>query len=197
MAMLSQHVTQAPPRPSECGVELPPEVEALILSMLAKAPEDRPTADEVRTRLAALRKVEDEPPRFAAVVGPQPASRSEPLLIPRDPLRWRAALVGVTAAVAISSGLAVDWPHRRSAPQRSASGTPAPRHEPAAKLDPPAPPAALASRPSHPAPGASRRARERAVLVEVEPQPRPKHDAPTRDPQSSLDYLIDHAGAHR
>ena len=53
-AVLHQHVRVQPKAPSERNPAVPPALDALVLEMLAKAPNDRPqTAAEVRDRLAA------------------------------------------------------------------------------------------------------------------------------------------------
>ena len=53
-AVLHQHVHVQPKAPSERNPAVPPALDALVLEMLAKAPNDRPqTAAEVRDRLAA------------------------------------------------------------------------------------------------------------------------------------------------
>ncbi len=57
--LILQHMRQAPPRPSEHASGVPPEVDGLVLRLLAKKPEERPKnayalADEVRTLLDAL-----------------------------------------------------------------------------------------------------------------------------------------------
>jgi serine/threonine-protein kinase len=48
----SQHVSNAPLPPHKLGADVNEGVEALILDCLAKDPDDRPTADTVRSRLA-------------------------------------------------------------------------------------------------------------------------------------------------
>jgi eukaryotic-like serine/threonine-protein kinase len=54
-AVLHQHVRVAPKPPRALNPNVPPALDALVLEMLAKSPEDRPqTAAEVRDRLAAL-----------------------------------------------------------------------------------------------------------------------------------------------
>ena len=54
-AVLHQHVRVAPKPPRALNPNVPPALDALVLQMLAKSPEDRPqTAAEVRDRLAAL-----------------------------------------------------------------------------------------------------------------------------------------------
>ena len=49
----SQHVSKIPAPPRERGADVSENLEALILGCLAKNPEDRPTAEEARSRLDA------------------------------------------------------------------------------------------------------------------------------------------------
>jgi serine/threonine protein kinase len=49
----SQHISKSPAPPRSRGAEVSGDLEALILSCLAKDPDDRPTAEEVRSRLDA------------------------------------------------------------------------------------------------------------------------------------------------
>ncbi len=49
----SQHVSKDPTPPRERGADVSEDLEALILSCLAKNPDDRPTAEEARSRLEA------------------------------------------------------------------------------------------------------------------------------------------------
>jgi len=126
-AVLHQHVRVAPKPPSALNPDVPPVLDALVLEMLAKSPDDRPqTAADVRDRLAALDKATDptrplppaEPIPPVAVV-PPPASRAEPIAptrpVPppaspsgRGPGMWVAlsliALVLLGAAVAYALG---------------------------------------------------------------------------------------------
>jgi eukaryotic-like serine/threonine-protein kinase len=53
LEIASQHVSKAPTPPRERGADVSENLEALILSCLAKAPDDRPTAEEARSRLDA------------------------------------------------------------------------------------------------------------------------------------------------
>ena len=55
MALLMAHVKQPPPSPASLREDLPPELDALILQLLAKDPEARPDrADEVVQRMRAI-----------------------------------------------------------------------------------------------------------------------------------------------
>src|SRR5918999_2166212 len=49
----TQHVSKSPTPPRERGAEADGNLEALILSCLAKEPDDRPTVEEARSRLNA------------------------------------------------------------------------------------------------------------------------------------------------
>ena len=49
----SQHVSSTPTPPRERGADVSEDLEALILNCLAKNPDDRPTAEEARSRLEA------------------------------------------------------------------------------------------------------------------------------------------------
>ncbi|MEU0945642.1 serine/threonine-protein kinase [Streptomyces canus] len=47
LAVLHRHLDTAPVPPRQLGVDLPPAFESYLLGLLAKEPEDRPTAEEV------------------------------------------------------------------------------------------------------------------------------------------------------
>ncbi|HVD34245.1 MAG TPA: serine/threonine-protein kinase [Rubrobacter sp.] len=83
----SQHVSKSPTPPRSRGAEVNGNLEALILSCLGKDPEDRPTAEEVRSRLdaeirtaAATQAQPEAPVATAASVGAAqaPAAPSPP-----------------------------------------------------------------------------------------------------------------------
>jgi eukaryotic-like serine/threonine-protein kinase len=63
----SQHVSKSPVPPRQLGADVSEGLQALILDCLAKHPDDRPTAEETRSRL------EEEIPT-AGTTQPQPAS---------------------------------------------------------------------------------------------------------------------------
>jgi serine/threonine protein kinase len=66
----SQHVSKSPVPPRQLGADVSEGVQALILDCLAKHPDDRPTANEVRSRFEA------EIPSAATV--PPPATATSP-----------------------------------------------------------------------------------------------------------------------
>ncbi len=52
MDIVMQHLTEPPPAPSSLWPEIPPDLEQIVLGMLAKDPAERPTLAEVRAVLA-------------------------------------------------------------------------------------------------------------------------------------------------
>jgi serine/threonine protein kinase len=90
-AVLHQHVRVDPKPPSQLNPKVPPALDALVMQLLAKSPDDRPqTAAEVRDRLAALDAPTGATERLPAVepliVAPPPTPRYEPTP-PRPPTR--------------------------------------------------------------------------------------------------------------
>jgi serine/threonine-protein kinase len=77
IALIKLHVHQLPPAPSTLCPEVDPELAALLLSMLAKAPVDRPPLPEVVRVLAAVKD------RLAAAA--QPAQRPRWMDVPAQP----------------------------------------------------------------------------------------------------------------
>ncbi len=86
-AVLHQHVRLAPKPPRALNPNVPPALDALVVQMLAKSPEDRPqTAAEVRDRLAALETPTDAttplapapPPPMRIVAQPPPPAPAPP-----------------------------------------------------------------------------------------------------------------------
>ncbi len=53
--IMSLHITQQPPPPSHVSPTLPAAVDALVLAMLSKDPEKRPTLPQIRKQLADLK----------------------------------------------------------------------------------------------------------------------------------------------
>jgi eukaryotic-like serine/threonine-protein kinase len=105
----SQHVSKIPTPPRERRAEVSETMEALILSCLAKDPDDRPTAEEVRSRLGAeIRNTAATQAQPAASVGAAHASAA-PLPPPPagrpggdgDRPKQRGGLLGALALLAV------------------------------------------------------------------------------------------------
>lgn len=64
MALLRQHLSASPPDPRALWPQVPEDLAALLVAMLAKRPEDRPTLDEVVQVLTATRAELTPTPRL-------------------------------------------------------------------------------------------------------------------------------------
>ena len=79
--IMTMHLRVPPPPPRELWPEVPPQLEELLLAMLAKQPEHRPTVREVAHQLEAVRS--ELARRDQAIVEPQPAGGALPIEAPR------------------------------------------------------------------------------------------------------------------
>ena len=76
VAIVSQHLHTAPVAPSWHNPAVPPALEALIMQLLAKAPEDRPpSAAAVRAALAPIAALRPRPADGATTAAPNPLGR--------------------------------------------------------------------------------------------------------------------------
>lgn len=114
-ALLYQHVQELPAPPRSMGVEIPAELEQLVLALLAKEPEARPDAEQVADWLSAPGRrgapatAQPTPPpssRPAAAVGrtavlPAPATRRSRR---RDSRSRTVAISGLAAAALATVG---------------------------------------------------------------------------------------------
>jgi serine/threonine protein kinase len=138
---IAAHQNEAPPTPAELRPGLPPALNALILSMLAKRPEDRPqTMREVAARLAEV------PLPAATEVLPSPATVSDSQSVQLSllgsarspaPVPRRRPVLPLAAAAVLLVGGAAWWSfHRPEALPRNRSIAPSvadpPPEEPAA-----------------------------------------------------------------
>lgn len=93
--IMAMHLRMAPPAPSEAWPDIPPALEALLLAMLAKRPEARPTVLEVARQLEAVRDAvrgRCERVSAAAITPPRMLRvRSEQGFAPTQPATWSAA----------------------------------------------------------------------------------------------------------
>ena len=77
LALIHLHLRAEPPRPRSAWPECPPELDALLVQMLAKDSEDRPSLDVIEEVLREMLSIVDQPTRFAEgsrahIVLPQP-----------------------------------------------------------------------------------------------------------------------------
>jgi len=116
LEIASQHVSKLPTPPRERGADVGENLEALILSCLAKNPDDRPTAEEARSRLdaeipaaGATQAQPMVPPTSPtrteqtreAPAAPPPRSRIDGTARYERPARRRAGLLAVLALLAV------------------------------------------------------------------------------------------------
>ncbi|MFE7760436.1 PQQ-binding-like beta-propeller repeat protein [Streptomyces sp. NPDC057438] len=133
-ALLVAHLQQVPPAPSRVRSGPGPAVDALVLEMLAKDPDDRPaTADEVRDRLRAALPASSQSGRAAATVPAGPAAVTRPATAsrPRRPgppgapdgsaVRGPAVDEGVPTAVHTVAAFTPTAPTSPTAPTWAAS----------------------------------------------------------------------------
>jgi serine/threonine-protein kinase len=111
LALIAMHLRSAPPRASVAWPGIPAALDALLLRMLAKAPDERPTLDEVeQTFRDALEPLEGEPSLLVSIDHPARARAvSEGLdpfgrfALPSPPLRagWVALAVALCGLAAL------------------------------------------------------------------------------------------------
>jgi len=168
--IMTMHLRAEPPRPSDLWPDIPRELEALLLAMLAKRAEDRPSLETVA---GTLLRVRDELDRRRAVPRAEPAPRhtrfasAPPLSIPpsrASRTRWQIALGG--CAIVASAALFLIAQDSRSmaapAPAASALG--------AARLTAP-----VVQAPEPPTPTAVTVTAASAAPVQAAPAPVPHH----------------------
>ncbi len=116
----TQHVNKEPEPPNRRGASIDGKLEALILASLAKDPNDRPSAETLRSKLAALKerpKSQSPPPQRTSTTRasePQRSNRS------RGPIAVVAALL-LLAALAGIGALAIPALQSSDANQTAAS----------------------------------------------------------------------------
>ncbi len=109
IAVAYKHVREEPPRPTVVNPDVPRELEEIILTALAKTPEERyPSADDLRADLARFRRGEQPNAMPALVVPAVPVSGTEPTTVtPRAVDRTR---VGTAVAPPPAQKKRSAWP---------------------------------------------------------------------------------------
>ena len=104
----SQHVSNAPVPPRQLGADVGEGVQALILDCLAKHPDDRPTADKVRSRLEA--EIPSAAPATVTLPTQEQQTSTEPTSPPpgaeggavrTEKKRRRSGLLAILAVLAV------------------------------------------------------------------------------------------------
>ncbi len=134
-AVLYQHVEAAPAPIRDHRPDVPGEFEALIFRMMAKAPGERPTADEASRALDALAGRQEALSGAAGHEDPAPAA-------PRR--RRTQALAGALAAGAVATAVAMSLPAAApgipeahpALPRQTAAPGPAQQRHPGPRLTP-------------------------------------------------------------
>jgi serine/threonine-protein kinase len=173
--ILSMHLDKPPPMPSSLWPRIPAALEDLLLAMLAKEPDARPSLTEVRQALSAAHQLlgaeasESGGGALAAALGPgsrprlvptgeiaaTPRRVTAPTGAPARPRRGRRAAVVVVVVVALGGGVlaAREWLGRPLPAPSAHDAAAAPSSAPAVAAGPPA---ALDARPdARPSPAAA------------------------------------------
>ncbi len=107
----TQHVNKEPAPLVERGANLDASLEALILACLAKDPNDRPSAEALQTRLAALKSSPAPTKQTAPAAPPPPTAQERPSAPPNSERSRRnrglLALLALLAVLAVIGALAI------------------------------------------------------------------------------------------
>jgi serine/threonine-protein kinase len=148
MELIAKHITVEPPRPSEVEPGLPPLVDELLLDMLSKQPEQRPTLARIRDTLDQLRgqpqTIRGSTPRLLTPAAAVAATQ----LAPIARRRGRAWVAGLAAGVVVAA-IVIGWSVIREDTAASNAVPPNAAVDTAAK---PAPPPLVAEPPPAPPP---------------------------------------------
>ncbi|HET7480253.1 MAG TPA: serine/threonine-protein kinase [Rubrobacteraceae bacterium] len=116
LSVASQHVSKPPPPPRELNGSIGAPMEALILECLAKDPDERPSAEEVQSRLAGIDSEAEDTRLYAAPLPEQPtrqnnqeeATQAAPVRdISRNRLRTLLAILALLVILALVAAIAL------------------------------------------------------------------------------------------
>ncbi|WP_093623295.1 serine/threonine-protein kinase [Streptomyces sp. 3213.3] len=123
IAVLHHHLDTAPVPPRELGVGLPPAFENYLLGLLAKRPEDRPTAGQAANWFATGAWKGHPEPLPAAAPPPRPAPRATPRETVGEPRTNTAAGSVTTYAFPTSTGSTAPAHRTRRRPREGVRAT--------------------------------------------------------------------------
>ncbi|HUJ62551.1 MAG TPA: serine/threonine-protein kinase [Kofleriaceae bacterium] len=127
--LMTMHMREAPPAPSELWPDIPDELEALLVTMLAKDPEARPSMLSVAH---SLERIKQELDRRRVLAPPLRVTFPSVTIRPRRRPRWELVVGGLALAASammfvltrdVDSDAATILPHTRAA---AAAALPAP-----------------------------------------------------------------------
>lgn len=137
--IMAMHLRAIPPAPSELWPDIPPELEQLLLVMLAKNPDNRPTMKEVAQTLESIRTGFGIPRRERIPTAPviPPSLQTGPRVrisqaglaptMPADSASWRAPRAKrwqiALGGLAVVAGLAMFMVTRGAEPQTASAET--------------------------------------------------------------------------
>jgi serine/threonine-protein kinase len=174
IATLVAHQTRTPEAPGRRRPGIPPEVDALVMSMLAKRPGDRPASmDVLGARIAALRGAADEP-RPASPAAPSRPTGALPDASRTSGRRGALRAVALALGVGVLAGAAGLAARLRTPPRAVPSASPS---TPATAAAIPAPTRAAGAGPERravPSPSSDGARSKRAPR----PAPDPHHEDP-------------------
>jgi serine/threonine protein kinase len=179
---VTRHMDLVPPPPTQ-GRE--PMLDALVMSLLSKLPEERPSADSARDELR-----DPGPPTKTAVTSIVPPALEESPPAPSEPPRRSSSSPGLATACVLSASLVAAWLLAPSTPP------------PAAPAPPSSPPASVPSRAAVPAALRDLPAMARSSLDELfdahgrdpdwgDPEAWEKHEARVEGPARMRRWLED------
>ena len=155
--VIAAHLAEPPPAPSSLWPDISPELETVLVKMLAKNPAERPQLQELRQTIAAIRGIR--------------MTTHFPVATPRSHRKWVLAVCGVAAAIAV--GVAFAARRNSAAPTTEHSAVVSPPSQPTDAASPvttpvdaaaPAPVATVKASPVAPAKPAKRRHIERKAV---------------------------------
>lgn len=129
MVVLQSHLMDAPAPLRDRRPDVAPELALLVAAMLAKDPAERPTAPEVRDRLAAIETTPDAAP--TAVLNPPRRTAVLPSATPATPLATPPATPPTRAFPAPTPALPAVIPPRGAGPVPPTGARPSPTGPPA------------------------------------------------------------------
>ncbi len=104
--LISAHLNDEPPSPRALRPDLAPQIERMLVRMIAKRPDDRPTLGDVRQTIGAvLRRAAQPLQAFSAPLDLESATTADDQAPPVKPQRRRWLVIAIAALVVIALGI--------------------------------------------------------------------------------------------